>query len=79
RVAPLVQRQAPALRMGSGDIKALMRSLSPQQRQRHDRQGYLTAADLTQAQLKMLGTLPQSGSWTVSFTIDGDKLTIKNR
>lgn len=66
---------APAV-LRSSDMKSLMKSLTPDQRSKHDRQGYLKLSDLSGGQKKMLGN--PSGNFTISVNMDGQKLTIKN-
>ena len=60
----------------SADMKELMKSLTPDQKAKHERQGYLKLSDLNGGQKKMLGN--PSGNFTISVNMDGQKLTIKN-
>lgn len=60
----------------SANMKELMKSLTPDQKSKHERQGYLKLSDLSGAQKKMLGN--PSGNFTISVNMDGQKLTIKN-
>jgi tRNA nucleotidyltransferase/poly(A) polymerase len=60
----------------SASMKELMKSLTPDQKAKHERQGYLKLSDLSGAQKKMLGN--PSGNFTISVNMDGQKLTIKN-
>lgn len=60
----------------SSSMKELMKSLTPDQKAKHERQGYLKLSDLSGAQKKMLGS--PSGNFTISVNMDGQKLTIKN-
>jgi len=60
----------------SASMKELMKSLTPDQRAKHERQGYLKLSDLSGAQKKMLGN--PNGNFTISVNMDGQKLTIKN-
>lgn len=63
----------------NANIKELMDSLTQDQWAKHELQGHLTAEDLTSKQKALLGTLPKSNDWTLSFSIDGRKLTIKSK
>lgn len=59
------------------DIQKLIKSLTPAQKEKQKKQGYLTPADLTDAQRKMLGGM-KDGSWSLTFVQDGQTLTIKS-
>ncbi|MGI8923042.1 MAG: hypothetical protein ACR2HJ_03220 [Fimbriimonadales bacterium] len=69
----------PATRFGGSDIPKLIGSLSAQQKARHERQGYLTPSDLTPEQRRFAGQLPDMGAWTLTYVIDGKKLTLKGK
>ncbi|HRK20854.1 MAG TPA: hypothetical protein PLX06_03560, partial [Fimbriimonadaceae bacterium] len=60
-------------------INELLSSLTPAQKEKQAKQGYLTIHDLTPKQREMLGNIPTSGDWTFSYSIDGKKLTIKSK
>ena len=60
-------------------IVELMGSLSSDQSEKHNKRGYLTLDDLTPKQRAMLGNVPSEGDWTFSYSIEGKKLTIKNK
>ena len=60
-------------------IVELIDSLSATQREKHEKQGYLTLEDLNPKQRAMLGDVPSDGNWTFSYSIEGKKLTIKNK
>jgi len=60
-------------------IVELIDSLSASQKEKHDKQGYLTLEDLNPKQRAMLGDVPSEGNWTFSYSIEGKKLTIKNK
>lgn len=59
-------------------IRELMKSLTKEQWEKHEKQGYLKPSDLSPDQIKMLGN-DRDGEWTLSFTIDGKSLTIKSK
>ena len=65
--------------MEDDNIRGLLKSLTPSQRERMNRQGYLNPSDLTNNQRKMLGSLPDKGDWTISYSLDGEKITIKGK
>ncbi len=60
-------------------IGELLGSLTASQKEKQEKQGYLTLADLTPKQRELLGSVPEEGNWTFSYSIDGKKLTIKNK
>lgn len=64
---------------GGPQLAEILKSLTQEQRKLHDERGYLTPNDLTAAQKKMLGGLPETGDWTVTIAVDGKKLTIKSK
>ena len=68
-----------AIKIGGGDIRELMKSLTPAQWDKHEKQGYLTPDDLTPAQKKVIGDLPNSSVFSITVMVDGKKLTIKNK
>ncbi|MEQ1820931.1 MAG: hypothetical protein ABL949_00285 [Fimbriimonadaceae bacterium] len=68
--------RAQVIRAEITDLKALMKSLTPAQRELQKSRGYLKASDLTPGQLKML-PVAGSGDWSFSFSIDGEKLSIR--
>jgi hypothetical protein len=55
----------------------LMESLTPSQWEKHEKHGYLTPADLTPAQREILGDLPKNGNWSITYVIDGKKLSLR--
>ena len=62
-----------------GDLRELMDSITPEQWALHKKQGYLKLSDLTPRQRKMVGIRSGPGSQiTMSFVLDGRKLTIKS-
>ena len=63
--------------MNDANFSELLRSLTPAQKEKHKKQGYLNLSDLTPAQRKMLGSSGNEGSFTISFSKDGEKVTIK--
>ncbi len=64
------------MKFENADIKSLMKSLTPAQRELHKKQGFLKSTDLNAEQRKML-PVGGSGDWSFHFSIDGDSLTIK--
>lgn len=60
-------------------LAEILKSLTPEQRKLQSERGYLTPDDLTDAQKKMLGGLPEGGNWTVTIAVDGQKLTLKSK
>jgi len=60
-------------------IKELLESLTPAQKEKQEKQGYLNLDDLTPKQREMLGDIPKEGNWTFSYSIDGKKVTIKGK
>ncbi len=67
--------KAPAA-LRTGTMEELMKSLTPDQRMKHEQQGFLKFSDLSGAQKKMLGS--PKGNFTISFNLNGKQLTIKN-
>lgn len=63
---------------GGLDAKKFIGSLTPVQKEKMKKDGYLTPRDLTEAQLKMLGEVSKSGNWSISFAVDGESVTIKS-
>lgn len=78
---PFDGKQMPrdAIKIGGGDIRELMKSLTPAQWAKHEKQGYLTPADLSAPQRKIIGDLPNSSVFSITVMVDGKKLTIKNK
>jgi Na+-transporting NADH:ubiquinone oxidoreductase subunit NqrC len=73
RDARAIQEKMPVSRAEITDVKALMKSLTPAQRELQKSRGYLKSTDLTPAQLKML-PVSGTGDWSFTFTVDGEKL-----
>lgn len=62
-----------------GDVRKLMDSITPEQWALHKKQGHLKLNDLTAKQRNMLGIRGGAGSQiTMTFVLDGKKLTIKS-
>ena len=76
--APL-QNRAFALESKRMRIKELLESLSPEQREMQEKNGFLTLGDLTPKQREMLGDTPKEGNWTFSYSIGDKRVTIKNK
>lgn len=60
-------------------VTELLKSITAEQRAKHDKQGYLLFSDLTPAQREMLGNTPREGDWTFTYSVDGKKLTVRNK
>ena len=60
-------------------IKELIKSLSVRQMEMNRRQGFLKVSDLTEAQRKLLGGIKEGDNITMSYTIDGQSITIKGK
>jgi hypothetical protein len=60
------------------DFKALAASFTPEQKQKHERQGFLRYSDLTPQQRRYLGHMTNDGDWTVKYSGDGHEFTIKS-
>jgi hypothetical protein len=63
---------------GGQDLLRLGRSLSPDQKEKHRRQGYLNYSDLTPSQQKYLGRMSRDGNWTLRYSGEGHDFTIKS-
>jgi hypothetical protein len=77
RLKGLMGDRIAVSRLQTGDLKQLLESLTPEQREKHERQGYLGFEDLTPAQQRMLN-VKGDGNWTVSYSADGKKITIRS-
>lgn len=62
--------------LSSKGMDSLLSSLTDSQAALMKKQGYLAPKDLTEAQRKMLGTLPE-GKWEFTYSKNGKKVTIK--
>ena len=60
-------------------IRQLMESLTEEQRAKHELRGHLTLGDLTDAQREIVKDLPADGTWSISYSIDGQKITLKSK
>lgn len=69
--------EARSLAAKSGDLSKLMKSLTPEQKELHKKQGYLKLSDLTADQRKLTGATGE-GKFDMSIVIDGETLKIKN-
>lgn len=69
---------APRFVMTEGNIKKLMGSLTATQKQTMRSKGYIKFSDLNSSQKAMLGDLSGTKNWTVTYVIDGQKLSIKS-
>ena len=72
------QRQWKSLDFGKSDWKGLMKSLTQEQQQKHEKQGFLKYSDLTDAQKRMLGTTYDGkGEFELKIQMDDKSLVIK--
>lgn len=69
---------APRFVMTEGNIKKLMGSLTATQKQTMRSKGYIKFSDLNSSQKAMLGDLSGTKNWTVTYVIDGQRLSIKS-
>jgi len=60
------------------DLRSLAKSLTTEQRAKHKKDGFLRIGDLTPAQRKFLGKLSADGNWTVQYSVEDERLTIKS-
>lgn len=58
------------------DVQQFMKNLTADQKDKQRKRGYILYSDLTPEQKKTLGGKPD-GDFTISFDVNGDKLTIK--
>jgi hypothetical protein len=65
-----------SLKVSSGDIARLLKSLTPDQRDKQSKQGYLFFEDLTKEQREMFGTRPE-GKFEVRYKVNGDELVVR--
>jgi len=66
-------------RLQGDNMKKLLDSLTPAQWELSKKQGYLKLSDLTAAQRKLIGDIKPSDDLTLSYSIDGKKITIKGK
>ena len=80
-LAPLAARDGSfsPFKTNIESVKELIKSLTPKQMETSRRQGYLKVSDLTLAQRKMLGGIKEGDNITMSYTIDGQSITIKGK
>ncbi|MFN3729061.1 MAG: hypothetical protein ACK4XJ_05050 [Fimbriimonadaceae bacterium] len=63
----------------NADLRKLFSSLTPEQKFAMQKRGYLRAAELTPEQRAILGDrIPTSGKWEVTYSLDGQKVTIRS-
>jgi hypothetical protein len=60
------------------DILDIAKNLSPAQREKNKKQGFLYWSDLTKEQQSRLGMKNWTGGWTVSYNKDGESFTLKS-
>lgn len=66
-------------RLHGENMKKLLDSITPAQWELSKKQGYLKFSDLTPAQRKLIGDVEASDDMTLSYSIDGKKITIKGK
>lgn len=66
-------------RLQGDNMKKLLDSLTPAQWELSKKQGYLKLSDLTAAQRMLIGDIKPSDDLTLSYSIDGKKITIKGK
>lgn len=66
-------------RLHGENMKKLLDSITPAQWELSKKQGYLKFSDLTPAQRKLIGDVEASDNMTLSYSIDGKKITIKGK
>ncbi len=68
----------PSFAFEKANLEKLMKSLTPAQKQLMDKRGYLVPTDLTPSQIELIGELPMGKDWSISFSLNGQKLSIKS-
>lgn len=68
----------PGMSMHGGDIATISKSLNTAQRDKNKKQGFLYWSDLTKEQQAMLGIRDNSGSWSITYSKDGESFTVKS-
>jgi hypothetical protein len=71
--------QSEALVLRTQDIRGLMGSLTKQQWELHERQGYLTPEDLTAEQRRKLGREEMTADWRITVSMDGKTLNLRSK
>jgi hypothetical protein len=71
--------ESSRLFLDDAKIRQLMESLTEEQRAKHELRGHLTLGDLTDAQREIVKDLPADGTWSISYSIDGQKITLKSK
>lgn len=61
------------------NVKELLKSLTETQKSKQKDRGYLLPEDLTPAQRELLGTLPEGSDWSITYTVDGQTITVKGK
>ncbi|OJU63652.1 MAG: hypothetical protein BGO01_03125 [Armatimonadetes bacterium 55-13] len=60
------------------DLKSVAKSLTPAQREKNKKQGFLYWSDLTPDQQKKLGVVGGNGTWTIQYSNNGETFTVKS-
>jgi hypothetical protein len=74
---PLEMLRTPGLTFTADKIEKLMDSLTADQKRLHESQGYLKFSQLNEEQRKLVGS-GGDGNFTISFSVKGRSITIKN-
>jgi hypothetical protein len=64
--------------LGRNNLGELLRSLTREQKNKQDRQGYLTLRDLTPAQRQMFN-VPKGDDWKITYEVDGQRLQLRGK
>ncbi len=68
----------PETGVQSSSLLEISKSLTPAQREKNKKQGFLFWSDLTKEQQIKLGAGKWSGSWTISVNSNGESFTVKS-
>ncbi len=71
-------RSFPSSTFSIQNIEKVYESLTPEQVQKHEAQGYLLFDDLTAEQKKMLGMVSNGTHWVISIARDGKQFTLRS-
>lgn len=68
----------PSTSFQSGDILGVAKGLSPTQREKNKKQGFLYWSDLNKDQQSKIGAQGWTGNWTITINRDGESFTLKS-
>lgn len=63
---------------GGQDLKGVAKSLTPAQREKNKKQGFLYWSDLTPEQQQKMGMKEASGNWSITYSNNGESFTVKS-